>query len=240
MLACGKGHLEMVQTLFEVTGGEGLEERDKDGWTALYHAAAWNHMGVLMFLLSKGAVANLVDAQQETPLMVASRNGHLEVVQKLVEHSQGQGLEARNGWGHTALGYAVEQGHREVARFLLSRGTWAGLRETQGVVDFLLMLASGENLLEVARPLLRDVGPKGLNKRDGEGRTALWLAVSQGSWKGHSGAMIKVLLLAGADPHIGDNEGRTPHQLAQMGGYSGCVEAFEVRDYRPRETGFPV
>jgi hypothetical protein len=76
--------------------------------------------------------------------------------------------------------------------------------------------------------LVQHIGTQGLQETDNQGRTILHRAVE----KGHHEA-VKILLLAGADPTITDNEGRTPRALAEGEvERAGCVAAFEVRKSR--------
>jgi ankyrin repeat protein len=96
MAASGRGHLGVVQRLLEVVGDEGLEHKDVDGFTALYHAATGGHADVVAFLLSNGAQANSKDMGGWTPLMMASLKGHQAVVQILLQHMIWQGLDDRN------------------------------------------------------------------------------------------------------------------------------------------------
>jgi hypothetical protein len=52
-----------------------------------------------------------------------------------------------------------------------------------------------------------------------------------------SNEVVKVLLLAGADPSITDNEGRTPRQAAgQDERHRAHVEAFEVSCSMPQDS----
>jgi hypothetical protein len=123
MLACENGHVGVVKMLVQHTGGDGLEERDTDGRTALHYAAGGGHGEVVAFLLGKGAQASTRDNRHVTALMEACDNGHLDVVRMLVQHTGGEGLDDRDeidGW--TALHHAVGWNRAEVVRFLLFSG----------------------------------------------------------------------------------------------------------------------
>ena len=60
------------------------------------------------------------DSHGDTPLRQASRNGHLNVVQYLVE--QGASLDKTNRSGVTPLYGAAFSGHLEITRYLLEQG----------------------------------------------------------------------------------------------------------------------
>jgi ankyrin repeat protein len=293
MLACGKGHLHVVEMLFEAMEGLGLEEKDYNGMTALHLAAYGGHKDVVTFLISKGAQANTRDEQGGTPLMLACWNGHLEVVQILHGATEGQGLQERDIEGLTALHDAARGGHKEIVAFLFNHGADASSRDEDGATPFMLACQGGhvevvqmlfkategqeqedrdrdmeialrwaatggdmdvvafllskgapastkdarqETLLMhacasgevgVVQLLLKHAGGEGLSERNSEGQTALHVAAS--GWETTSNEVVKVLLLAGADPSITDNEGRTPRQAAeQQERHRACVEAFEV------------
>ena len=68
-----------------------------------------------------------IDAQDDnglTPLMCATRNGHLNVVQYLIK--EGANPNIKNNEGKTALDLAEENRHEEVAEFLRNAGAKHG------------------------------------------------------------------------------------------------------------------
>lgn len=68
-----------------------------------------------------------IDAQDDnglTPLMCATRNGHLNVVQYLIK--EGANPNIKNNEGKTALDLAEENRHEEVAEFLRKAGAKHG------------------------------------------------------------------------------------------------------------------
>jgi ankyrin repeat protein len=225
MGACWNGHLSMAQILYGATEGQGLEERDSDGRRALHDAAYRGHKEVAAFLLSQGAQAGSRDDEDATPFMLACEGGHLEVVQVLFKATEGNGLEERNRKRWTALHYATIGGSKEVVAFLLTKGADTSTKDIwQGTP---LMKACSRNNVGVVQLLLKHTGGQRLSERNSEGKTALHLAT--GDWRSTSNEVVKVLLLAGADPSITDNDGRTPRQAAeQQERHRACVEAFEV------------
>jgi ankyrin repeat protein len=223
MGACWKGHLDVAQILHGVTEGQGLEERDNDGRTALHDAARGGHKEVVAFLLLKGAEANSRDVVGATSLMLACEEGHLEVVQMLLEATEGQGLEDRDHNGETALYYAAIEGNEDVVAFLLNKGADASTKNA--MQDTPLMHACTSGKVGVVQLLLKHTEGQGLSERDSDGKTALHVA-SSGWWSIND--VLKVLLLAGVDPSITDNQGRTPRQAAEQERHRAHVEAFEV------------
>jgi serine/threonine-protein phosphatase 6 regulatory ankyrin repeat subunit A/serine/threonine-protein phosphatase 6 regulatory ankyrin repeat subunit B len=224
MYACLHGHLDMVQILHGAAEGQGLEARDSEGQTALHDAALGGHKEVAAFLLSQGADASSRDDEDATPVMLACEEGHLEVVQMLLEATEGQGLEDRDRNGWTALHLAAAAGHKDVVAFLLSKGADATTKGAMQETPLMKACAWGKG--GVVQLLLKHTRGQGLSERNSEGKTVLHVAAS--GWVS-SNEVVKVLLLAGADPSITDTQGRTPPQAAeQEERHRACVETFEV------------
>jgi ankyrin repeat protein len=95
----------------------------------LLGAASDGDEAVVARLLTAGADPNAFVAEQApdgepvlaTELIVAARNGHLEVVRLLLEGGADSSREG--GDHHTPLTWAASNGHLEVLRLLLARGT---------------------------------------------------------------------------------------------------------------------
>jgi ankyrin repeat domain-containing protein 17 len=107
-------------------------------------ACAGGFLDVVKILLSNGGSINL---GQSTPLMEASQEGHIELVQYLIENGSDVNQITRAGdtgilnfyfklkinyflW--LALGYACESGHTEVAEILLNSGAHIDQAENEG------------------------------------------------------------------------------------------------------------
>src|SRR6185295_13415279 len=76
--------------------------------------------------LKAGANPNAALLLGETPLMVAARSGHADIVEQLL--AQGANVNARAGRGQTALMWAVAQKHPDVVKVLLGHGADVQLR----------------------------------------------------------------------------------------------------------------
>ena len=102
---------------------------------------------VRMFLEQQGADKDKGDSRDgDTPLRMASINGHLHVVQYLVElHAS---LDKANNDGYTPLSVAVYFGHLDVVRYLLEQGADRDLADKEGWTP--LHLASRWGHLEIA------------------------------------------------------------------------------------------
>jgi ankyrin repeat protein len=220
MQAASRGHLGVVQLIVQHTGGQGLDVRDADGRTALHLAVLRGHEAVVTFLLSQGAQAINADRFRKTPFMLAAAGGHVGMAQCFLELQGGQGLNRRDGMGNTALHWAVRGGHAEAAAWLLRNGAGASIRNEDGMTP--LMWVGEEGHLGTLQILLQEVGEQGLRERDVRGYTVLHHAAMMD----HVEA-VQALLLAGADPTIKDNKGRTAQALAEEY-YDECADVFEV------------
>lgn len=111
--------------------GEGLEDGNDDGRTLLHWAAEGGSEELVVFLLSKGAPSISRTMWGKTPLMLAAYHGHMGVVQLLVQHMGGQGINEREIDGCTALHWATEGGHEKVIRCLLLNGADPTIAESR-------------------------------------------------------------------------------------------------------------
>lgn len=108
--------LPIVQLLVEK--GADVNTADGLGTTCLHQAAHIGHVEILSYLLEQGAdVANAPSAV--TALMYASVRGHVGVVERLIQHTQGADVDQRDSYGRTALSLASAKGHLMVVRRLL-------------------------------------------------------------------------------------------------------------------------
>ncbi len=62
--------------------------------------------------------------------MIATQNGHAEVVKVLLENGAQVNLQAEDGW--SVLMIASKNGHAEVVQILLENGSQVNLQEKDG------------------------------------------------------------------------------------------------------------
>ena len=77
-MACQNGHEEVVRLLVEEANAEVNKVNGKNQ-TPINIAAYAGHLGVVRFLLSKGADCTIKDQWGDTPLASARAEGHAEV-----------------------------------------------------------------------------------------------------------------------------------------------------------------
>jgi ankyrin repeat protein len=188
---------------------------------------------------NEGEVIRLLDADPallerenddgDRPLAVAGLSGQLGVVRLLIERSAN--INATGDRGYTALHMAAEQGTEEIVALLLNKGAHANSSNQYGETP--LMRACGHDHLGVVKMLVQHLQGQGLNGSD----TILTLTALHWAANGGHDEVVRFLLLAGADPTIRDNEGRTPRALAEENDddersrqrRARCVAVFQVR-----------
>ena len=154
MTACLYDQRDVVTFLVE--HGANVNLQSKDGSTALYLFLCGismysddNYCNVLSSLIENGADVNACTHDNRTPLMAASRNGHINAVALLVQH--GANMDIQNEDGNTALHYAVTTWEFKASGYcvvekLLNLGA-AQLYNNEHLTPLLQASNDGENLM---------------------------------------------------------------------------------------------
>jgi ankyrin repeat protein len=198
-------------------------------------------------MLSKpGFNTEVKDETKKTALMIASWNGHTEVVKLLVEN--GADVNAKTKDGFTALIFASMEVHAKIVKLLLEKGANVNDKDVDGNTG--LIYASTEGDTEVVK-LLVEKGAR-LNHAEKRGYTALTAASENGHTevvkllldkgahldvveKDNNTALIialkeshydivKLLVEKGADVNAKDNVGFTPLMIASKGTHTDIVK----------------
>ncbi|KAI3396525.1 hypothetical protein diail_12049 [Diaporthe ilicicola] len=113
-----------------------------------------------------------------TPLHMAAQNGHLKIVQLLVQHNPD--CNCKDSDGMTPLMLAVSAGHEEVAGVLLSSGARVPETDVRGRSSLHLAVEDGrEAMLRLLLDRCQGLNAA-VNAYDGSGRTPLHIAVAVG------------------------------------------------------------
>jgi ankyrin repeat protein len=235
MYASVRGHLGVVLLLLEPMGGQGLETRGILGNTALGLAIRWCHENVVAELLRHGAQAYRINEMRHgnSTLGYTVNRGHVGMVKVLVDHMGTQALHEWHSGGRGLLHIAAQWAKEDMVAYLVGKGLRPSITDDDGMTPLMygvwvnpLMYGPKRSdfaTVRVLKRLLSHMDTPELDIRDDEGRTALHWAV-HGKCPGN----VRVLLVAGADASIVDNEGRTPRMRAENFHAPECMAVFEV------------
>lgn len=113
--AAYSGHTHIIQLLLE-KGADATVKNDR-GFTPLHVAALGGYPGASKLLIENNqGLVNELDNHQRTPLMIASEQGFIEVVNILLE--KGADIHMKSEDGKTASEMAEEWGHIEVVEVI--------------------------------------------------------------------------------------------------------------------------
>ncbi len=170
-------------------------------------------------ILARGMDPNTVDPNGEPMLVVASRAGFEPTVDALLR--AGAKVDAKNGFGDTAIMVAALGGHLALVKKLYSRGA-----EINPVGWTPLAYAATNGKTEVVRYLL-EIGAKP-NALSANGTTALMMAV-----RGGHAETVDLLLAKGADVNLRNQNGASALAWATRGGFGTIENTLVKRGAKP-------
>ncbi|EAU90027.2 ankyrin repeat domain-containing protein 28 [Coprinopsis cinerea okayama7 len=203
MLASEHGHVKVIDALLRYTRSS-MMRSTLNGEGGL---------GSHLFLVQ----LNLRDSRGMTALMLASRGGHEDAVQRLLAHKDTQVNLADNN-SRTALMFASENGHEgTVQRLLAHKDTQVNLANNNGETALMLALRYGHE-----GPVQRLLAHKDtqVNLTGNFGQTALMLA----SEYGHEGPVQRLLAHKDTQVNLANNYGSTALMYASCYGHEGTVQ----------------
>ncbi|MEM4367218.1 MAG: ankyrin repeat domain-containing protein, partial [Candidatus Anstonellales archaeon] len=207
--------LERVVKLV-LEGADVNVQDNNNGWTALMLAAEKEHEGIVEMLIKAGAKLDLQNKDGETALMLAAEKEHEGIVEML--RKEGADPFIVNNKGNTAYDLArneeikriiKDEEKRKVKEIRESIRKWKeeGMKEEERPkgLETVFIWAALKGNTELVKELidLVDVNTKV------SGNTALMLAAE----KEHEG-IVEMLLKAGADPFIVNNNRESAYDLA--------------------------
>ena len=208
-ISSSKGHHEVVDCLLKNTDNSHVGMKESE---AIYNACECGHHIVVAVLLKYGVSPNSI-TNGDTPLMIASSEGHLDIVKHLLTVNVDINAQAEDGT--TAVYRASANGQSEVVSTLLKYGADPNIPARNGYVP--IIVASYKGYDKVVECLLED--GVNINAQTTEGCTAIFCASSNG----HS-AVVSVLLKNGANPMLSTNSRFTPLLTACEYGHHEVIE----------------
>jgi uncharacterized protein len=169
---------------------------------------------IVVNLLGRGLDPNTADTSGTTLLMVAARNGNVELLDFLLR--SGANAMNQNRYGDTAIALAALYGHEHAVQRMIDAGArsdgpgWGALHYAAygGYTQIVrLLLSSGVNV----------------NTRAPTQQTALMLAARNGHRD-----VVKLLIDAGACSDMGDLNGNTAQSIALKAGNDEIVSVLRA------------
>lgn len=153
-----------------VNAGARIDAKGDDGKTALHHAASDGCGEMVLWLLSRGASADVLDDNGATPLVEGVKGlvnaNALDAFHALTKATKQRA--AKGYGGQTALSIASESGRSEIVQALLGDGAELEVGDNAGMTP--LIWAAYRNHAPVVELLLRAGAKK--DARDNDGLTA--------------------------------------------------------------------
>nr|XP_023917377.1 protein ACCELERATED CELL DEATH 6-like [Quercus suber] len=158
-----------------------LHERNSKGNTPLLIAASLGHLDMTNFLLSQHQHMSLpllmiTNENNETALHVAVRNGHNEIVKKLIEKCPSL-TSLRNKDGESPLFIAVDRGFFDIATHILDTEECCGYKGRKGMN---VLHAAAIRIEKKFMEKVMDKFPKAITEEDDFGWTPLHYAAHFG------------------------------------------------------------
>lgn len=214
--ACRHNLLPIVDTLI-AKGADVQLCREVSGNSCLFYAACCPDSIKLVLLLLEKA-PNLVSHKSKdnwTPLMVASQNGYVPVVEALIQH--GAPVLDKNNLGRSSLFLASEAGKPAVVEILLKTDALNTVNEQSSSGSFPLYAACKHGHLNVVK-LLVEKGAD-VHQKNNNG----WTTLQQTCLKGDL-TMLQYLISKGASVNDKANDGTCPVYIAVQNGFVSILE----------------
>ncbi|KAJ6151927.1 hypothetical protein N7497_006246 [Penicillium chrysogenum] len=177
--------------------------------TALQAAARSGNANIVAMLIKAGADVNDIDSLGQTPLHRAAYYKHLDVITCLIEN--GADIEAIDSEGYSPVLFAAQMGDREIFECLFASATKSFTSTNSAVMkQRSLHLASQHGNIDIIKYLI----PEQIHSVDEKGRTALFIAASNGQC-----STVRFLIENGSDILCRDRKQRTALHLAAASGH---------------------
>ncbi|XP_008108093.2 protein phosphatase 1 regulatory subunit 12B isoform X5 [Anolis carolinensis] len=227
LAACSSGDTDEVKRL--LARGARLNTANVDGLTALHQACIDENLDMVKFLVEYGANINQQDNEGWTPLHAVASCGYLNIAEYLIRH--GANVAAVNSEGEVPSDLAEEAAMKDL---LLEQVKKQGIDLDQA------RKAEEQQMLQDARQWLNR-GKIEDRRQPRTGAAALHVAAAKGYYE-----VMRLLIQAGFDVNVQDNDGWTPlHAAAHWGVKEACsilAEALCDMDIRNKlgQTPFDV
>ncbi|XP_078276786.1 protein phosphatase 1 regulatory subunit 12A-like isoform X1 [Rhinoraja longicauda] len=215
LAACSSGDTEEVKRLLD--RGADINYANVDGLTALHQACIDENLEMVKFLVEHSADTNQPDNEGWTPLHAVASCGYINIAEYLINN--GANVAAVNSEGEIPSDIAEESAMKDLLQEEISR---------QGIDVETSRKEEEHRMLQDARQWLNS-GKIDDVRNAKSGGTALHVAAAKGYLE-----VLKLLIQAGYDVNIKDNDGWTPlHAAAHWCKEEACrilIENFSDMD----------
>jgi len=216
MYAAASGHLEAMKLLLDV-GKVDVNEMHSNGGSALLEASTGGAGEAMKFLLSKGAKPDLIDMDGVTPLHAVTSKGHYEGTVELLKYLKKimkkdelvKHINLPSHSGGTAVMFAAAGGHPKTTKLMIDEGA-----------DVNMIATAIPEYLEKLAKMIEDGTVDPNEDPHVDGVTGVHVAAEEGHLE-----CVNLLIEAGADVTVLDEEDRTALQLAVKGNYGEVASA---------------
>ncbi|XP_046341938.2 serine/threonine-protein phosphatase 6 regulatory ankyrin repeat subunit A-like [Haliotis rufescens] len=172
--ACIGGRVEMVKYILSQNIAD-VNSRGKYRRTPLMKAVG--HRNVFALLVSKGGDASLVDKFWDNVLHIASRGGHVQVVEYVLSNNFVD-VNSRRMYGRTPLMVAAGAGHTNVFDLLVYRGGNASAVDDRGsnILHVACFFGKVKMVMHIISQNIVEINSRGVY-----GRTPLLMASAKGN-----------------------------------------------------------
>ena len=189
----------------DLFGFAGVDDIGIHGSTLLMFAIDFDDIQLATFLVSVGADVNLVDDNNQIPLMVAIGDGSFTIVKMLIDSGADVNFEDENGF--SVLMFAIQQNNEKLVRLLLDRGAYLFYADEDG--DTALSVAVHHGFVNIVQLLLERGAD--VNDVSENGQTALMIAVGNNNLP-----MAQLLIEHEIDIDVANNNGDTALMYALL------------------------
>lgn len=190
-IACIYNQLEMCKFIFDTFGGDLVDAKSNDGWTAALHAAKNGNTDFLEFLASNKVSLDHKSESSRNALHIACDNGHLEACKFLTETCRSL-LSEPDERGRYPVHFAARSGNMELLKYLETKTELT--KETKTGMNVLHMACLHDHI-EMCRYIL-DRYPKLNVKRTENGWTTAHYVAGKVNNKGNKIEIFEMLLNA--------------------------------------------
>lgn len=216
MYAAASGHIDAMKLLLDV-GKVDVNELHTNGGSALLEAATGGAGEAMKFLLERGAKPDLIDMDGVTPLHAVTSKGDYEGTVALLESLKKvmskdelvAHINLPSHSGGTAVMFAAAGGHPKCTKLMIDEGA-----------DVNAVATATPDYLEKLAKMIEEGTVDPNEDPHVDGVTGVHVAAEEGHLE-----CVNLLIEAGADVTVLDEEERTPLLLAVKGNYGEVASA---------------